>query len=144
MDAGRRADEAHVAITADTDIVQARQLGRDLAAAIGCTPTDRTMVATAISEIARNILTHAGGGVVTIRVVERRNRPSLEIVAEDDGPGIADIERALQDGYTTGNGLGLGLPGARRLMDELSVTSAPGEGTRIVMYKWGPTKRARL
>jgi len=144
--AGRRPDEAYVAITADTDIVQARQRGRDLAGAIGCTPTDQTMVATAISEIARNILTHAGGGEVTMRLVERRGRAALEIVARDEGPGIVDVERALQDGYSTGSGLGLGLAGARRLMDELLVTSSPGSGTTVVMVKLcptpGPTPRA--
>lgn len=143
MDSGREHHEAHVAIATDRDIVRARQLGRDLAAAIGCTPTDLTMVATAISEIARNILTHAGGGEVSMRLVERRGRQGVEIVASDEGPGIVDIERAMQDGYTTGAGLGLGLPGARRLMDELTVTSSPGSGTRVVMYKWCPTGSSR-
>jgi serine/threonine-protein kinase RsbT len=138
VEAGYHPDEAQIAITTDTDIVQARQLGRALAAQIGCSATDQTMVATAISEIARNILTHAGGGQVSMYLVERRGRRGLEIVATDDGPGIADIDRALQDGFTTGAGLGLGLPGARRLMDELTVSSSPGGGTTVVMVKWCP------
>ena len=136
MLASRRPDETRIEIATDTDIVKARQVGREMAAAAGCSATDLTMVATAISEIARNLLTHAGGGEVEMRLVELNGRRKLEIVARDDGPGIADLERALEDGYTTGDGLGLGLPGARRLMDEFSITSEPGRGTVVVMYKW--------
>jgi serine/threonine-protein kinase RsbT len=132
----RRPDEVRIAIASDGDIVRARQVGRELAAGAGCTSTDQTMVATAISEITRNLLTHAGGGQVEMRLVDRRGRTSLEIIARDDGPGIADLERALEDGFTTGEGLGLGLPGARRLMDEFLVESEPGHGTVVTMYKW--------
>jgi serine/threonine-protein kinase RsbT len=116
--------------------VKARQVGREMAAGAGCSATDLTMVATAISEVARNILTHAGGGEVEMRMLVVDGRRCLEIVARDEGPGIADLERALEDGFTTGEGLGLGLPGARRLMDAFSITSQPGQGTIVVMRKW--------
>jgi serine/threonine-protein kinase RsbT len=132
----RRPDETRIEIATDTDIVKARQVGREMAAGAGCSATDLTMVATAISEIARNLLTHAGGGELTMRMVDRNGRRCLEIVARDEGPGIADVDRALEDGYTTGEGLGLGLPGARRLMDEFTITSEPGHGTVVTMIKW--------
>jgi serine/threonine-protein kinase RsbT len=132
----RRPDEIRIEIVTDGDIVKARQAGRELAASAGCASTDQTMVATAISEIARNLLTHAGGGDLEMRLVDRRGRTTLEIVARDDGPGIADLERALEDGFTTGDGLGLGLPGARRLMDEFTVESEVGRGTVVTMHKW--------
>jgi serine/threonine-protein kinase RsbT len=132
----RRPDEARIDIATDADIVRARQVGREMAAAAGCSATDLTMVATAISEIARNLLTHAGGGQIEMGMVEVGGRRCLEIVASDEGPGIADIERALEDGYTTGEGLGLGLPGARRLMDDFTISSELGHGTVVVMRKW--------
>ena len=135
MSTARRPDETQIDITTDADIVRARQVGREMAAGAGCSATDRTMVATAISEIARNLLTHAGGGELEMRMVERDGRRWLEIVARDEGPGIADLDRALEDGFTTGEGLGLGLPGARRLMDEFTITSQPGKGTVVTMYK---------
>jgi serine/threonine-protein kinase RsbT len=125
-----------VAIATDGDIVRARQSGRELATQLGCSPTDATLVATAISEVARNIVSHAGEGEVVITVIEGEGPGAIEVVARDDGPGIADIERAMQDGYTTGRGLGLGLPGARRLMDEFEISSEPGAGTTVVMRKW--------
>jgi serine/threonine-protein kinase RsbT len=131
-----RPDDVRIEITTDSDIVKARQVGREMAAGAGCSATDLTMVATAISEVARNILTHAGGGEVEMRLVDVNGRRSLEIVARDEGPGIADLERALEDGYSTGEGLGLGLPGARRLMDDFSITSEPGRGTVVVMHMW--------
>lgn len=128
-----------IAINSDADIVRARQVGRKLAARAGCSATDLTMVATAISEVARNIVTYAYKGEIEMRLVDHRGRRSLMIVATDEGPGIEDIERALQDGFSTGAGLGLGLPGTRRLVDEFSITSEPGRGTKVVMYKWcGP------
>ncbi len=96
------------------------------------------MIATAISEIARNITSYAGRGEVRVGVQYRDGRKALVVRAEDDGPGIADIERALEDGYSTGRGLGLGFPGARRLMDRLIVDSAPGSGTIVEMWKWIP------
>jgi serine/threonine-protein kinase RsbT len=120
------------------DIVTARQAGHELARQLGFSLTDVTMIATAISEIARNITSYAGQGEVRVGVQYRDGRQALVVRAEDDGPGIADIERALEDGYSTGRGLGLGLPGARRLMDRLIVESSPGKGTVVEMWKWIP------
>jgi serine/threonine-protein kinase RsbT len=122
------------------DIVIARQAGHELARRLGFSLTDVTMIATAISEIARNITSYAGRGEVRVGVQYRDGRQALVVRAEDDGPGIADIERALEDGYSTGRGLGLGLPGARRLMDRLVVESAPGKGTIVEMWKWIPPR----
>ncbi len=98
------------------------------------------MIATAISEVARNITSYAGHGAVRVAVADREGRKALVIRAEDEGPGIADIERAMEDGYSTGRGLGLGLPGARRLMDRLIVESELGRGTVIEMWKWVPAR----
>ncbi|MCV7221838.1 ATP-binding protein [Mycolicibacterium elephantis] len=120
------------------DIVAARQAGRELAGQLGFSLTDVTMIATAISEIARNITSFAGHGEIRIGVEFRDGRQALVVHAEDDGPGIADMERAMEDGYSTGPGLGLGLPGARRLMDRMHVESRPGKGTVIEMWKWVP------
>lgn len=120
------------------DIVAARKAGHQLAVDLGFSLTDVTMVATAISEIARNITSYAGRGAVHIAVAHREGRKALVVRAEDQGPGIADIDRAMEDGYTTGRGLGLGLPGARRLMDRLLVQSALGQGTVVEMWKWVP------
>jgi serine/threonine-protein kinase RsbT len=120
------------------DIVTARQAGHELARQLGFSLTDVTMIATAISEIARNITSYAGRGEVRVGVQYRDGRQALVVRAEDDGPGITDIERALEDGYSTGRGLGLGLPGARRLMDRLIVESGPGKGTVVEMWKWIP------
>jgi len=122
------------------DIVTARQAGHELARQVGFSLTDVTMIATAISEIARNITSYAGRGEVRVGVQYRDGRQALVVRAEDDGPGILDIERALEDGYSTGRGLGLGLPGARRLMDRLVVESSPGKGTIVEMWKWIPPR----
>lgn len=121
------------------DIVIARQAGHELARQLGFSLTDVTMIATAISEIARNITSYAGKGEVRVGVQYRDGRRALVVRAEDDGPGIGDVERALEDGYSTGSGLGLGLPGARRLMDRLVVESTPGAGTVVEMWKWTPS-----
>lgn len=134
------ADDIVVNIDNPDDIVEARKAGHQLALDLGFTLTDVTMIATAISEIARNITSYAGRGAVRVAVEDREGRKALVIRAEDDGPGIADIERALEDGYSTGRGLGLGLPGARRLMDRLVVESARGRGTVIEMWKWVPAR----
>ncbi|MBF6331302.1 ATP-binding protein [Nocardia transvalensis] len=120
------------------DIVTARQAGRELAAKLGFSLTDITMISTAISEVARNITSYAGTGEIRITVEEREGRRALVVQAQDQGPGIRDIARALEDGYSTGRGLGLGLPGARRLMDRLLIDSAPGQGTLVEMWKWVP------
>lgn len=122
------------------DIIAARYAGHQLARDLGFSLTDVTMIATAISEIARNITSYAGRGAVSVAIADREGRKALVVRAEDQGPGIADIERAMEDGYTTGRGLGLGLPGARRLMDRLVVESAPGRGTVIEMWKWVPPR----
>ncbi|HTY34329.1 ATP-binding protein [Mycobacterium sp.] len=122
------------------DIVAARKAGHQLALELGFSLTDVTMIATAISEIARNITSYAGHGAVRVTVADREGRKALVVRAEDDGPGIADIERALEDGYSTGRGLGLGLPGARRLMDRLVIDSTLGRGTVIEMWKWVPAR----
>ncbi|UGT64832.1 ATP-binding protein [Nocardia asteroides] len=133
------AAESHVILVkVSGDIVIARQAGRELAAELGFSLTDRTMISTAISEIARNITSYAGTGEIRLLVDEREGRRALIVQAEDQGPGIRDITRALEDGYSTGRGLGLGLPGARRLMDRLTVDSDPGQGTLIEMWKWVP------
>lgn len=128
-----------ISISTDADIVVARQEGRTLATRAGFLATDQTLVATAISEIARNIVAHAGTGHIELQLVEHADRRGLMIVATDQGPGIDDLEQALEDGFSTGQGLGLGLPGARRIMDEFAITSKPGEGTRVVMHKWSRT-----
>jgi serine/threonine-protein kinase RsbT len=129
-----------IVISTDGDIVVARQSGREMANQIGCSSTDATLVATAISEVARNIVVHAGRGEVELSTVTSgsgdRSITGIEVIARDEGPGIPDIERAMQDGFSTGRGLGLGLPGARRLMDEFEISSEPGAGTTIVMRKW--------
>jgi serine/threonine-protein kinase RsbT len=134
------AGETVVAINNSDDIVAARKAGHQLALDLGFSLTDVTMVSTAISEIARNITSYAGRGEVRVAVAEREGRTALVVRAEDDGPGIADIDRAMEDGYTTGRGLGMGLPGARRLMDRLIVESALGRGTVIEMWKWVPAR----
>ena len=129
-------EEAVVPIQHETDIVTARQKGRELAAAIGFSSTDQTMIALAISEIARNIVTYARQGKVTLSRLDEGGRLGVLVVAEDAGPGIPDIELAMRDGYSTGNSLGVGLPGARRVMDEFDLVSAPGQGTTVTMRKW--------
>nr|WP_026342675.1 anti-sigma regulatory factor [Nocardia sp. BMG111209] len=132
------ADNVVIAVKVSNDIVTARQAGRELAAKLGFSLTDITMISTAISEVARNITSYAGTGEIRIVVADRDGRRALIIQAEDRGPGIPDITRALEDGYSTGRGLGLGLPGAKRLMDRLNIDSAPGQGTLVEMWKWVP------
>ncbi|MDT5351065.1 MAG: serine/threonine-protein kinase RsbT [Mycobacterium sp.] len=134
------AGEIVIDINNPDDIVAARKAGHQLALDLGFSLTDVTMIATAISEVARNITSYAGRGAVRVAVADREGRKALVVRAEDDGPGIADIARAMEDGYSTGRGLGLGLPGARRLMDRLIVESALGRGTVIEMWKWVPAR----
>jgi serine/threonine-protein kinase RsbT len=133
-------DDVVVDVGNSDDIVAARQAGHELALDLGFSVTDVTMIATAISEVARNITSYAGYGAIRVTVDHKEGRKALVVRAEDDGPGIADIERALEDGYSTGRGLGLGLPGARRLMDGLIVESRPGHGTVVEMWKWIPPR----
>lgn len=128
--------EQRIAIEHELDIVAARQAGRTLAAALGFGATDQTLIATAISEVARNIVVYARQGEVVLREIGASGRVGLEVIARDDGPGIPDIELAMRDGYSTARSLGLGLPGARRLMDELELASQVGRGTTVTMRKW--------
>jgi serine/threonine-protein kinase RsbT len=129
-------DDVRVAIRTDADVVTARQEARAMGAGLGFSSTDLTLLATAISEIARNITTYAGEGEVALRVLNDGDRQGIEVVATDQGPGIADIELAMQDGFTTGSGLGLGLPGTRRLVDEFELRTQPGSGTSVRLVKW--------
>lgn len=135
-DAPLLAQEARVSIRSDTDIVAARQEGRALSLLLGFSPTEATLVATAISELARNIVLYAKRGEVLLGFVEQRGRRGLVVVARDEGPGIADVRRALADGHSTSGGLGLGLPGVRRLMDEFEIVSEVGKGTTVTVKKW--------
>jgi serine/threonine-protein kinase RsbT len=128
--------EVAVPIASAADIVAARQRGRELAAQIGFTGSDLTVIATAISELARNIVEYATRGEILLNLTQRGSRLGIQIVARDDGPGIHDVSRALQDGYSTGNGLGLGLPGVRRLVDDFDVVSVVGKGTTVTARKW--------
>jgi serine/threonine-protein kinase RsbT len=129
-------DKINVPISSDVDIVTARQKGRELAAQIGFPSTDMAIVATAISELARNIVTYAKSGEIVISVIQQGIKHGVMIVAKDHGPGIPDIEQALKDGYSTSKGLGLGLPGTKRLMDEFEVVSTVGKGTTVTVKKW--------
>ena len=130
------AGEIRVAINSDQDIVSARQKGRMMASELGFSPGDATLIATAISELARNIVSYARKGQITLKMVNSLNRQGILVVAADDGPGIADIRQALRDGFSTSGSLGLGLPGVRRLMDEFEINSEPGRGTIVTVKKW--------
>jgi serine/threonine-protein kinase RsbT len=128
--------ESRVAIRCATDIVEARQKGRAIAADLGFDGSDLTVIATAISEIARNIVVHAKEGEVLLSPASHGGKRGILIVACDEGPGIADIEKAMQYGYSTNSGLGVGLPGAKWLMDDFEINSRVGKGTKITMRKW--------
>jgi serine/threonine-protein kinase RsbT len=130
------AGEIQVAINSDQDIVSARQKGRLMATELGFSTGDATLIATAISELARNIVSYARKGQITLQVVNGLNCQGISVVASDDGPGITDIRQALRDGFSTSGSLGLGLPGVRRLMDEFEITSQPGRGTIVAVKKW--------
>ena len=132
------AGETVVPIASSADIVTARQLGRALAASLGFTGSDLTVIATAISELARNIIEYAIDGAIVMMAVEKGGRPGINILARDAGPGIPDVAKALGAGYSTGQGLGVGLPGVRRLMDEFEISSRAGEGTSVTVRKWLP------
>jgi serine/threonine-protein kinase RsbT len=131
--------ESVVTISSSADIVIARQEGRALAAALGFSGSDLTVIATAISELARNIIEYATTGEIVLSPDDANGRPGIMIVARDEGPGIPDVGRALTAGYSTGMGLGLGLPGVRRLMDEFEITSNAGRGTTVAVRKWLPS-----
>jgi serine/threonine-protein kinase RsbT len=127
--------EVRVAVRVDADVVAARQAARELGTRLGFSATDLTVIATAVSEVSRNIVRFADAGEVVVELIDQPRR-GIRIVARDAGPGIPDVEQALREGYSTYNGLGLGLPGARRLMDEFAVASEPGRGTTVTMIKW--------
>jgi serine/threonine-protein kinase RsbT len=123
-------------IRSDLDIVIARTMARDTAKALGFGAIDQARIATAVSELARNIFLYAGTGNVSVREIEKSGRKGIEIVCEDQGPGIANIDLVMQDGYSTSRGMGMGLPGAKRLMDEFTIRSQEGVGTTITCRKW--------
>jgi serine/threonine-protein kinase RsbT len=133
-------DERRVPVASDADLVLARQAGRRLAQELGFSGTDITLIATAISEVARNIIQYAGAGEIELDTVEGSRSIGIVVIARDKGPGIPDISLAIRDGYTTGKGMGLGLPGARRLMDEFEIESETDQGTTVVMKKWLPNR----
>jgi len=128
--------EARVPIRSGADIVTARLEGRQLASQAGFNGSDLTVIATAISEVARNIVEYARKGEITLCIIQEGNKRGLRVEARDAGPGIPNIGLAMQDGYSTGRGLGLGLPGTRRLMDDFTIHSKVGEGTLVVATKW--------
>lgn len=132
----RVAGDLRIPIITEVDIVTARQRGRALAAELGFPGSDQALIATAISELARNILLYAGRGEIGITTEQQDGRRGIGVVATDQGPGIADLKRALEDGFSTGKGLGLGLPGTKRIMDEFDLASEVGKGTRVAVRKW--------
>ncbi len=125
-----------IPVESDLDIVGARQKGRQLAAEMGFSSSDATLIATAISELARNIILYAKRGEIILKLATQSNTPGIVIIARDEGPGIPDVRRALQDGYSTSRSLGLGLPGVRRLMDEFEIVSEVNRGTKVTVTKW--------
>jgi serine/threonine-protein kinase RsbT len=130
--------ECKVRIISERDIVVARQKGRALATNLGFSLGNATLIATAISELARNVISYAGEGMIAMNVIYDSKREGLLIVASDEGPGISDIPRALRDGFSTSGSLGIGLPGVRRLMDDFAIDSEPGRGTIVTVTKWKP------
>ena len=130
------AEEVEVAINSDQDIVLARQRGRAMAIELGFSSGDGTLIATAISELARNIVSYARKGQIKLKGIQGSSRVGILVIASDEGPGISDIRQALRDGFSTSGSLGLGLPGVRRLMDEFEISSQSGRGTTVKVKKW--------
>jgi serine/threonine-protein kinase RsbT len=128
--------QSRIPIASDLDIVRARQTGRTAASTLGFSSTDLTLIATAISELARNIVMYAKQGEIIVRLVRSSDKQGIVVIARDQGPGIADVRQTLQDGYSTSRSLGLGLPGVRRLMDEFEIESQLGQGTVVTVKKW--------
>ena len=128
--------EACVPLASDLDVVAARRVVRDWASDIGLAIVDLTKIVTAASELARNAVVHGGGGVMCLQVVHQATRQGLRISFKDRGSGIPDLEQAMVDGYTTGRGLGMGLPGSKRLVNEFALTSTPSEGTCVTIVRW--------
>lgn len=123
-------------VNSEWDIVEARQTGRNLAKKLGFSEVDQARITTSISELARNLYLYAKNGQICVSEVESNNRKGLQIVAEDEGPGIKDLRLAMEDGFSTSGGLGAGLPGVKRLMDEFYIDSQIGKGTKVVAVKW--------
>jgi serine/threonine-protein kinase RsbT len=130
--------ELRLAIAGESDIIASRQQARDIARELGFGMVDQSRIATAVSELTRNVVRYATGGQgrAIIRALLVASVVGIEVVVEDDGPGIADVRQALGDGFTSGHGMGIGLPGTRRLMDEMTIDSAPGRGTTVTVRKW--------
>ncbi len=129
-------NEVFVLIKSDEDILAARQEGRELGIHIGFGPSDLAVIATAISELARNLLLYAKNGSIICWIINKEPRKGIVIQATDEGPGIPDVDAVLKDGYSTSGGLGLGLPGVRRMMDEFAIVSHKGRGTTVTAIKW--------
>jgi len=128
--------EIRVTIRSDKDIVDARQKGRSVALAAGFSAGGATLIAAAISELARNIVSYAKSGEIVIRTLNGSPRQGVQVIAQDQGPGIHDVQQALRDGFSTSGSLGLGLPGVRRLMDEFQIDSEENRGTKVIVKKW--------
>jgi serine/threonine-protein kinase RsbT len=129
-------EKVRVEVASDADIVPARARGRALATELGFSRTDATLVATAISEVARNIVVHAGRGEIELTPAYEPDRRGVVVVARDEGPGIRDVDAALREGFGSKGGLGLGLPGMRRIMDEFAIQTVPNQGTTVTMHMW--------
>ena len=132
-----KADSA--SIGSSSDVVKVRQLVRQWTISLGFSLVDQTKMVTAASELARNAWEHGGGGAVTLESLNNESRRGLRLTFADQGGGIADVEQALKDGYTTGGGMGLGLGGAKRLVNEFKIDSAPGQGTKVMIVRWRNT-----
>jgi len=128
--------EVRVSLRDESDVVVARRTGCELASRLGMSRVSVAALATAVTEIARNIVVHAWAGEIVFGMATHRSRRGIVVIARDDGPGITNTEEAMQDGFSTSDGLGMGLPSARRLMDEFDLSSLPGKGTMITMRKW--------
>jgi serine/threonine-protein kinase RsbT len=127
------------AISSSSDIVKVRQTVREWSVSLGFSLVEQTKMVTAASELARNTLDHGGGGMVQMQTLNNESRRGLRLTFSDEGPGIKDVEQALKDGFTTGSGMGLGLGGAKRLVNEFHVDSAPGRGTKVTITRWRNT-----
>lgn len=143
MDNSSKSDKEHIEldgrvfpIESEEDLVNIREFGRRLAEEIGFDGNNRTLIATALSEVCRNVLEYAGSGEVSIDSVNNDSHTGIIVVVSDSGPGIQDVDKAMQEGYSTGKGMGIGLPGARRIMDEFDLESDIGGGTTVTMRKW--------
>jgi serine/threonine-protein kinase RsbT len=128
--------EVRILIKSDADVVTARQQARSVATQLGFSGSDLTIIATAISEMARNIVSYTGMGEIILGPTHHGTKQGILMIARDEGPGIPNVAKAMQDGYSTGNSLGLGLPGTKRLMDEFDIVSEMGKGTTVTMKKW--------